>query len=154
MWCATKFFYASRKSASSVNADTDENIKNYVDKKNKVLELVKDQPGLVKARLINIFNHSYIKQKDILLNRSTGFLCLKEENEPLLSNAYFEDVVRFCLNTDICAKLNMSVVDFMRTDLFTFQEIKRLYEEYKPKVTKSLDELTRDLENLKTRQQK
>lgn len=88
------------------------------------------------------------------MNRSTGFLCLKEENEPLLSNAYFEDVVRFCLNTDICAKLNMSVVDFMRTDLFTFQEIKRLYEEYKPKVTKSLDELTRDLENLKTRQQK
>ena len=88
------------------------------------------------------------------MNRSTGFLCLKEENEPLSSNAYFEDVVRFCLNTDICAKLNMSVVDFMRTDLFTFQEIKRLYEEYKPKVTKSLDELTRDLENLKTRQQK
>lgn len=144
-----KVFYVSRKPAGGVRADTDENIKNYVDKKNRVLELVKNEPGLVKARLIDIFNQSYIKQKDILLNRNTGFLCLKDDNESLASNAYFENVVRFCLNTDICSKLNMSVADFMRTDLFTFQEIKRLYDEYKPKVTKSLEELTRDLENLK-----
>lgn len=98
---------------------------------------------------MDIFNQSYVRQKDILLNRNTGFLCLKEEDESLSSNAYFENVVRFCLNTDICSKLNMSVADFMRTDLFTFQEIKRLYEEYKPKVTKSLEELTRDLDKLK-----
>lgn len=118
------------------------------------MELVKNEPGLVKARLINIFNQSYIKQKDVLLNRNTGFLCLKDTEESLVSNAYFENVVRFCLNTDICSKLNMSVADFMRTDLFTFQEIKRLYEEYKPKVTRSLEEITRDLENLKIKKQK
>ena len=71
------------------------------------MELVKNEPGLVKARLINIFNQSYIKQKDILLNRNTGFLCLKDADESLVSNAYFEKL-RFIENvlcTDFMQKV-------------------------------------------------
>ena len=55
----------------------------------------------------------------------------EKNREP--NNVFFNDVVNFCLQTDVCKSLNLSVSDLMQMDLPTYTIIKE-------KVNESLEE--------------
>lgn len=55
----------------------------------------------------------------------------EKNREPV--DIFFQDVVNFCLQTDVCKSLNMSVADLMQLDLPTYTALKE-------SVNKSLEE--------------
>lgn len=70
-------------------------------------------------------------------NPRTGFLCCKDdvvEN----SQQYFEDLLRFCLTTDVCDRLGISIIDIMNLDLASYRSLRDMLKQIPRSDTKEL----------------
>lgn len=57
------------------------------------------------------------------LNPRTGFLCCKDDT-PINNLHYFNDILQFCLTTDVCDRLGISVIDIMNLDLASYRSLR------------------------------
>lgn len=59
----------------------------------------------------------------------------------------FDEVLHFCLSTDVCKQLGMSFADFMQLDLYTFTKVKDAVMEQIKKRNKAAEQYQEEAQN-------
>lgn len=59
----------------------------------------------------------------------------------------FKDVLEFCMKTDVCKQLNVSVMDLMQLDLATYTTLKEIIREDNERKAKIIADQQRDLDD-------
>lgn len=98
--------------------------------------------GFKRNRILGVFFSEFIGT--LKPNSRTGFLCCKDDS-PKEAQHYFNDILQFCLTTDVCERLGISVIDIMNLDLASYRSLRDKLKEI-PKT--DTQELKKTLEGL------
>ena len=82
------------------------------------------------------YNHEFYR------THTPSKMYLDYESNREESNIFFEDVINFCLQTDVCKSLNVSVKDLMQLDLASYTYVKEC-------VNKALEEKAKVAEKMR-----
>lgn len=101
-------------------------------------------------QLLKIFISRFYNKEYYSTHKVSPFLLDYEDNREIKDQILL-DVLDFCLKTDVCKTLNMSLKDLMELDLPTYVTIKDAVRKENEKKAKVIDEQQKDLDK---RQQK
>lgn len=114
--------------------------------------------GLTKSVILTHFNDSYCYGNDVrtAYAGSVMMYSIRKDIETFdtVAEQYFKRVLNLCLRSDICQKLNMSMVELMSVDYPTFELIEREFYKHKPAEQDIAAELQRELEREATAKHK
>lgn len=101
--------------------------------------------GVGRYQLIKIFISRFYNPEYYSKNASSPFLLDYEDNREIPDNILL-DVLDFCMKTDVCKSLNMSLLDLMKLDLPTYTTIKEAVRKENEKRAKIIDDQQKDLD--------
>lgn len=93
-----------------------------------------------KLFITRFYNQQYYSK-----HRQSRFL-LDMEEEQMVPDLLLRDVLDFCVKTDVCKMLNMSLMDLMQLDLATYETIKEVVRKENERKTKIIEDQQRDLD--------
>lgn len=119
----------------------------YVQKLKSFVKMLSDKNihGVAKQLHFSMFNDGFIHRKTSF-NPNSGFLCLYTTDTAYTQTRYWQDIVDFCLSTDVCERLHMSIRDIMNLDLWTFEYIRDKIKSTPRQETDALKDIMRKLE--------
>ena len=97
--------------------------------------------SIARYQLIQMTNARFYNQ-EYYRNNTPSKMYLDYEKNREESNIFFEDVINFCLQTDVCKSLNLSVTDLMQMDLASYTYVKEC-------VNKALEEKAKVAEKMR-----
>ena len=90
--------------------------------------------------------HTFFEQFLGIINRKrTGFLCCKDTLMNEDKKDYFRDILEFCLSTDVCSRLNVSVTDIMHLDLPSYRKLKDMLKSIQKPESKEMESVLNKL---------
>ena len=142
MWYAAEFFYSFYR-ATEISEDYTK-ISEFITDHSKISKQLTNQgiTGFKRNRILGVFFSEFIGT--LKPNPRTGFLCCKDE-ENHKGPQYFNDILQFCLTTDVCERLGISVIDIMNLDLSSYRTLRDMLRQI-PKT--DTQELKKTLEGL------
>ena len=136
MWYAAEFFYSYYR-ATKITEDFTKISKFLTDHSNVSKKLSHQGiTGFKRNRIIGVFCSEFIGT--LKPNPRTGFLCCKDE--AIENQQYLEDILRFCLTTDVCDRLGMSIKDIMNLDLASYRSLRDMLKQIPRSETKELSD--------------
>lgn len=87
------------------------------------------------------FNKSFYKR----FTPSRNFLQCEQEDNKYEDKQILDDILSFCMTTDVCNLLGMSVADFLELDLITYRQIRDKYDEMDEPRKKALREMQQQI---------
>lgn len=138
--------------AKDITSSDDQLCLEYIEK----LNFVKSQIGHLspEEKMLTIlqFNESYMYGVDVREVGKGSTALLYHADDKLVDSietykfAYLKRVLSLCLRSDLCAKLGMSLMEFMSLEYPIFEYIEKTFIETKPTEMEHMEELTKDLE--------
>lgn len=102
--------------------------------------------GLGKHQLKRLFISQFYNGEWLSTHQRNPYLLDLEENR-IIKDFIFLDVLDFCIKTDVCKALNLSVLDLMELDLPTYTTIKETIRSENERKAKIIEEQQREMEN-------
>lgn len=102
--------------------------------------------GLAKHQLKRLFISQFYNREYLQTHKRNPYLLDLEENR-IIKDFILLDVLDFCIKTDVCKALNMSLIDLMQLDLPTYTTIKETIRAENERKAKIIEEHQRDMDN-------
>lgn len=101
--------------------------------------------GIAQYQLKKLFTSRFYNPDYYRSHRPSPMLLEVEENLQGWDNLYLRDALDFCLKTDVCKTLNMSLMDLMNLDVATYELIKETVRKENERKAKIIEKQQQDL---------
>ena len=135
--------------AVDLTSDSAADLERYTVLHKNVVDQSRQAEGLTRSVIMAHFNDSYCYGRDVRINsRSVMMYHIRADIDKYdtVAEQYLKRVLSLCLKSDICQKLNMSMVELMEIDYPTFEFIEREYYKHKPIEQDIVAEVQREME--------
>lgn len=137
--------------ANDISLDTDQLLAAYAERLQHLKTQLIGVSDFARAACMAQFNETWMYGTDMRIYGRESVLLYHvkphaAEAVETYKHAYLKRVLNLCLRTDICAKLGMSLMDFMTLEFPVFEYIEKSYYEHKPMENEMLGDLVRQME--------
>ncbi len=102
--------------------------------------------NIAKYQLIEIFNTRFYNN-EYYQSHKGGLMQLDYETNRVIKQFIFEDVLDFCLKTDVCKSLHMSFLEIMSLDLASYTTLKEIIQKENERKAIALEKSRKDSED-------
>lgn len=134
------------KYARDIYSGDQQLVDNYATEHKSIVKQLTSVTGINRSLALSFFNESYAYDRDIRIPQGASMMYTIPKNVPVVypEYAYLKRILDFCLKTDVCQKLGLSVEDFMNLDLATLEFIETSYYNHKPIEQEAIDGIMRE----------
>ena len=122
-------------------------LEDYANQHSSVVNQLKGTSGLNRTVAITFFNESYGYERDVRTPTGSSLMYHAVDVRGVYPEySYLKRALDFCLRSDVCQKLGLSVADLMGLDYATFNFIEKEYYDHKPVEQEVVDQLLKDVD--------